>query len=201
MVRIVAGWRRMALLPLGLVIGMLGSGVLVWQASQGAFTAQTSTDNHVQAGSVVIDNERSGGLKLINVSTLVPGQDVVQCVLVTYTGTVTATVKLFAGAYSDDVKNLGGTVTIKVETADNGGYGDCAAGFNTNTATILPAETTDVFALRTAFASGVPATSPWQPTASGQDRAYRITVSLPSNAGDGVQGGTLDLNLIWEAQT
>jgi hypothetical protein len=182
----------------GLIFGVLASGALVLQASQAAFTGQTSTDNHIETGTVTITNERTGQA-LLNVATLTPGNSVQQCVLVTYNGSVSATVKLYAGDYTD-ADDLGGTVTIKAETATGGGYGDCA-NFTASIVTILPAETVDTFAARVAFANGAPSSSPWQPTGSGQTKAYRITATLPSNAANSLQGTSLDIELIWEAQS
>lgn len=191
-------WRAGRALPVGLLLGLLASGALVWHASQAAFTAQTSADNHIGTGSVAITNERTGQT-LITISTLTPGQSAVQCVLVTFQGTVASTVRLYAGAYTD-TDSLGNVLTIKAETADAGGYGNCAS-FAGNITTILPAETADTFAARATVDDGAPSVSPWTPTAAGQTKAYRIAATLPSNASNTLQGASLDLALIWGAQS
>jgi hypothetical protein len=197
-----ARWRpARAALPIGLILGVVASGAMVWQASEAAFTAQTSTANHIGAGTVVISNERSGQ-SLLSVTTLTPGATAVQCVLVTYSGSATATVKLYANtATYTDAGNLGNTLTITVETADTGAYGNSCATFAGNITTIVPAETADTFAARNDFSAGAPALTPWQPTGTGQSKAYRVTATLPANAATGLQGTTLDLALIWEAQS
>jgi hypothetical protein len=195
-----SGRRRVGkALPVGLVLGVVASSALVWQASQAAFTGQTSTDNHVGAGTVVISNERTG-LSLLTVAALAPGRSAAECVLVTYAGTADAAVRLHAGSYAD-TGNLGGTLTIAVESADTGAYGNNCATFAGNVTTILPAEPVDTFAARASFGTGVPATSPWQPTGAGQVKAFRITVTLPGGATNALQGTSLDVALVWEARS
>jgi hypothetical protein len=195
-----AGRRRAGrALPASLILGVVVSGALVWQASYAAFTGQTSTDNHVGAGTVVISNERAGQ-SLLTVPALAPGQSAAECVLVTYAGTATAAVRLYAGTYTD-AGNLGSALTIAVDSADTGAYGNNCATFAGNVTTILPAEPVDTFAARTGFSAGVPVASPWQPTAGARTRAYRITVTLPGSATNALQGTSLDIALVWEAQS
>jgi len=87
-------------------------GTLGVTAALGVFSAfsatTTNTDNAVTAGSVAISDSDGGSTPLYTQSGMAPGESVVKCIRVTYTGSLAATVKLYvsAGITNGSVFNL-----------------------------------------------------------------------------------------------
>jgi predicted ribosomally synthesized peptide with SipW-like signal peptide len=104
------------LLTLGLALGLLAVGVFA------AFTATTtSAGNSITSGSVKIEKDVAGAIYSITGGK--PGQVDDRCVTVTYTGTLAATVKLYASAA---VTN-GAKYNLQIDrgTRTGGGGTDC----------------------------------------------------------------------------
>src|SRR5947208_2299389 len=89
------GGRRLMLAAIPL--GMLASGAMVYQASNAAFTAQTTSNAAFTTGTVVLTNSASAGITITGVK---PGTAGNQCVDVTYSGNLPANVKLYLTNYS-----------------------------------------------------------------------------------------------------
>ncbi len=87
--------KRRILLTL-LILGLLGS--LTAFGTYSAFTATTSnTGNTISAGSVKID-QHTGATTLYNRTNQKPGDSYAACVRVSYTGSLTAAVKLYVSS-------------------------------------------------------------------------------------------------------
>src|SRR5215213_2889912 len=83
---------------------------LVYQASNAAFTASTSTGSNAwNAGNVFVANDSSGAA-LFNVSAMKPGTAgtaATKCVVVSYTGSLAANLRLYLTGYSSTPRPAG----------------------------------------------------------------------------------------------
>jgi hypothetical protein len=104
--------------------------VMTLPSAWAAFTGGTANSgNAVGAGTVTLtDNDSSDTLKVFNLSGLLPGDTATGCVKVTYTGSLPATVKLYAptsgtglGSYID-LTVTRGTIAGAVSTPDCTGF-------------------------------------------------------------------------------
>jgi hypothetical protein len=189
------GW----LVPTAIVAvlaGVLGSGAMVWSASNAAFSGTTiNPSNSWAAGAVTLTDDDAGVAMYSSLTGLTPASgSLVRCILVTYTGTVTAPVKLYAGA-------LGGTglapyLNIQIEKGTGTTFGSTCTGFTGGTV-IYTTNTLSTFAsAKTDYTSGV--ATGWSPTGSGQTQAFRFTMSVADN--NLANGLNCTLPFTWEAQ-
>jgi hypothetical protein len=198
-------------------VGLLLAGMLVWQGSNAAFTASTTSPNNAwNAGTVTLTSNTGAagafvqtGNAVFSVSNIKPGSTGTACVTVRSTGSVPGNGRFY-------VQNVTGTIvpalapqiklTVDVGALPNGtGAGtaipaSCAG---------LPAVSNVVSnvaltALPTAYAA---ATNSWTlagGTGVTENRVYRITWvfdTTGTNAGDNLlQGRSAGADFVWEAQ-
>jgi hypothetical protein len=194
----VAHRRRLSsYLRLSIVVGVVASSVLVWQTSRAAFTDETVTGtNTVTAAAIDITNEKEGQV-LMSSNAMTPNTSLTQCVTVTYTSAVAATVKIYAKAY-DNTTGLADYLTIKVEEGTGGGYDNCGT-FATATTTIPTEPLTTFGTTRTSSVLG--GAGNWAP-ASTATIDYRITINFPSTVNDNdAMGDSVDVTFGWTAQS
>ncbi|MFN8073793.1 MAG: hypothetical protein U0Q15_00065 [Kineosporiaceae bacterium] len=172
-------------------LAMLASAGLVYQASQAAFTASTSTDtNNWTAGSVALTNSSSGSA-LFNISGLGGGATDTKCVTVTYNGDLTAGVKLYATSVSGTGLDQYLDLTIEEGT---GGNAACV-GF-TPVRTLHTGTLKSFTDAATSFNTGL--TPAWAVTGAGQTNVYRFTWTLQNN--NSAMGKNAHAAFTWEAQ-
>lgn len=183
------------------LVGLIGSGGLVWQASSAAFTATTdNSGNSWTSGSVVLSDNDSGSA-LFAETNLVGGSTEAQCIEVEYDGNVASSVKLYAttptGAlapYLDFDVELGSGVSCSVPGTWTKIFGDA----NTVPDVDPSEDTLDNFTIsHTSWATGV---GTWTPSAANTVRPYRFTYTLGNDAGAQGKSAT-GVNFIWEAQS
>jgi hypothetical protein len=118
-----AGARRAALAVVPLAL--LGSGALIYQASNAAFTASTSTgSNSWSAGNVFVSNSSSGSA-LFSVTALKPTTAAAatsKCLTVSYTGNLAANVRMYLTGYSSTMRPAGPPGPVGAGTTDLGDY-------------------------------------------------------------------------------
>ena len=185
-------------------LGILASGVLVWQASYAAFTATTTNPhNSFSAGTVVLTDDHQPSTVLFNAGNLKPGSTGSSCIKVTYNGSLAANVKLYLK--SGDLTNtangdLSPYLTFQVAEGD-GSAADCSdftggsnlynpTGSGDTTKTLA-----DFAANKTTFGTGV---SAFAPTGTGQSKTYKITYWLQDN--NNAQNKNNTAKFTWEAQ-
>jgi hypothetical protein len=183
------------------VIAALLAGVvivaLVGRASAAAFAATTTNPgNGVAVGQISLSDD-DGGIALFSVSGLMPGQSETRCIEVTYAGSLDpGIVRVFSDGLVAGPAALRDALTIQIEEGPATGTCD---SFGTGSTT-FNGTVTAFDALRTYDAGGLGGT--WDPTASTEMRPYRITIGLPANAPDAVQGAALTgLGFVWETRT
>jgi hypothetical protein len=195
------------------VVGLLGSGLVVWQSSQAAFTATTSNpSNSWAAGTVSLTDDDGGNSPTtgtamfstaVATANLKPGDTGTKCIAVTYGGSFTSVpaVKLYVTNPSGT--GLGTYLDFTVEEGTNGqgdfaGCGTFAGSFLYKSGT--PVGSTGTLAYLTSnmtdYSNGV---GTWTPTATGQTKAYRFTYTVQNN--DLAQGKNVTVSLVWEARS
>jgi hypothetical protein len=196
------------------VVGLLGSGVMMLSASYAAFTSTTSNGaNNWSAGTVNLTDDDGGlamfttgapGANQVSSANMKPGATVVNCIRVTYNGNLPSTVKIYATSVSETLPNGTGMLSYlhtKIEEGTAGAFG--CAGFAT-TATIWdsathPGAASDLLSVFPAtYAAGFATNqATWNNT---NFRVFRFTMTLDAAAPDTSQAATATATFNWQAQ-
>jgi hypothetical protein len=204
-----------ALAVLAVVSGSITSSAMIMTASYSAFTgATTNPSSAFSAGTVVLADDDTGsamfttsapGANQTSGANLKPGQSVVNCIKVTYTGSVAATVRMYVTSTSE-VNGSGGTgllayLHVKVEEGTAGAFG-CSgfAGASTiwDTST-HPGVASDLLSVLPGTYAAGPSSGLASWTSS-SFRAYRITITLDALAPDTSEGASAAASFNWQAQ-
>jgi hypothetical protein len=163
--------------------------VSVMNYSRAAFTATTSnTSNNWSTGSVALSDDDSG-TAMFNASNLTGGQSVVQCIKVTYSGSVTpATIKL----YGTSSGALAPYLNLTIEQGTGGSFGSCA-GFSGSQ--IYSGTVNGFSSTYTNFGNGL---SAWSPSSTPDSKVYRFTVTVQND--NNAQSKSASADFTWEAQ-
>ncbi|MHA3703817.1 TasA family protein [Jatrophihabitans sp. YIM 134969] len=188
--------------------GLVASAALVWQASYSAFSATTTTPtNNWTAGTVAL-GDNDNGSALFTVTNLKPGSTGSKCIVVSSTGSLASTVKMYttAGSFSQ-TKTLGDNLQLTVTqgTVPAGTTAGLCTGFQADSGVTTTASATNFAGSAVDFGSGF---GTWAPagasTQSPVVKTYKIdyTLNSPSTqaAVDVMQGGTAQIGFTWEAQ-
>ena len=185
------------------VIGVLGSLALVsWLVVTGSaavFSATTdSTGNSFTAGDVDLIDDDLGSV-LFTVADMEPGETAVDCILVTYQGSIPdpSGVVVYSGGYTDS-GDFGTYLNLTIDEGTGGSFGDCT-GF-TFESTIQSGDTLAAFdGASTNYATGV---GVWDPVGTPESKTYRISVELDAAAPNAEQGESVTaLTFTWEIQS
>ena len=178
----------------GVPLALLAGGGMVWQSSYSAFSATTaSPTNNWTSGSVALADDDSN-TALFNATNLKPGATGNKCIVVTSTGSLASTVKLYGTSFST-TKSLADSLNIKVEEGSGGSFANCT-GF-TGGSTIYDGTAAAFATAKTDFASGV---GTWAPAAGTVTKTYKVTYTLSASTPDSAQGGSAALGFTWESQ-
>ncbi len=146
------------------VFSFLAVGALVFQHSSAAFTDTTeSTGSSLGAGTVVLSDDDAASA-MFSVGAMVPGQSEVECIEVTYSGTIAdpAGVKLYSAGYVDS-DALASHLLLTIEEGTGGSFGDCT-GFTPAYSIESGGSLADFDAAHTDYATGAggwdPSTTP-----------------------------------------
>jgi hypothetical protein len=188
------GW----LVPTAIVAvlaGLLGSGVMVWSASNAAFSGTTDNPaNSWAAGAVSLSDDDGGSTAMFssagNAAGMVSTTPVVKCIVVTYGGSLTAPVKLY-GATAGGT-GLAAHITLKIDIGTVGTFSSCGAfavvstPYNGLLSTFGTTYTNYSNGLATA----------WSPTGAAQSKVFRFTATV-ADTGNGLN---CTMPFTWEAQ-
>jgi hypothetical protein len=195
-------------------LGMLASGALVYQASNAAFTAQTTSNAAFTTGSVVLTNSASTAFSLSGVK---PGDSGNTCIDVTYGGNLPANVKVYLKNYTSTkpgpvANGLGQYLRVSIQETNNNK--DCAGGPTYGAAT-----TNDLSSLSTSYTGWSNGLAAWGGAQASQNdkHAFKISWSLADCGGgtafgatgcpadqaafDAFQGATAGADIVWEAHS
>ena len=186
---------RKTLLTL-LLVGVVGA-----TAGLGTFSAFSSTTdntgNTFSAGTVTIaDND--AGSALYNVSNAKPGVSTVSCILLTYSGSLDADVKLYT---TSSVNAFASNVDLTIEKGTGSGSFPSCTGF-TAQSTIYSGTLANFASTDNSYANGIAAYPGAQTKwSTGDTLVYRFTVTLNSGVSNAAQGGsTGSHSFTWEAR-
>lgn len=187
----------LTVVPASLVI----TGLFVSASSYAVFNAKTTNGpNAWNTGTVLLENDASGGPAsgtAMFSANVTPGSTGTRCLTVTSTGSVPSAVRLY-GSNLGSTNDLAGwlTVAVRMGTATSTTGGACT-GF-TPSATVFPAAHLDTFPTA-GYAGGL---GTWSPSGSGtESRVFEFTYSMDSAAPNSTQGGSANIDFVWEAQT
>ena len=198
--------------------GLLGSGAMMLGASYAAFNGSTSNGtNHWSAGTVTLADDDSGAAMFttavpstgqVSAAAMKPGQSVVDCIKVSYTGTLDAAVHLYATGVTDHVGVSTGMTNflhVKIEEGTGSsfaaatpcaGFGSGTVVWDTGTHPNAPSDLLADF-------PGDYLTGPVSPTttwSTGTEKVYRFTVTLDPAVPDSSQGSSADATFVWQTR-
>lgn len=195
--------RRLIALSAG-PIAVLVAGLLVWQASNGAFSSSTrNPGNSWSTGNVTLTDDDTGRAGF-TVANMVPGQSGEKCIKVTATSNSPGVVKAYVENLDDSAKGLEDHIKLDV-TKGTGGDFDSCTGFVADPNDLFgPQPLSTLATVNHDFATGG---APWATTgnASGESKVYKgtwtfDTTGLTQNQIDALQGATTSIDLVWELQ-
>lgn len=179
-------------------VAVLLAGLMVWQGSNAAFSADTrNIGNSWETGSVAISDD-DGGAAMFQIQNVTPMQTGSRCIRVTATPTVASTVKFYVGDLAAD--GLQPYVKVTIEQGTGGSFATCS-GF---TATRTEAAQS-LASLMTDHSGWDTAILPWSVPAGSSAQTYKFTwvfdtSALDQTQIDALQGKAASINFEWELQ-
>jgi len=187
--------RRADLLSLAVLAGIVGSGFLVEQTTNAAFSATTTNGTNSWASGTVSLTDDDSAVAMFSASPLAPGASASHCIQVTYGGSLPSAIRLYASGLTG---TLGPDLTLLVQQSTGGSFADCT-GFNTGAATTLYSGT--VSALAAASSSYATGVTCWSASGAGQSRVLKFTWTLNPAVANSQQGASASVGFVWEAQS
>lgn len=190
------------LLLTSLVLGLIGvvAGIGTWSA----FSATTSNDgNSFASGTVAIGDDDANGA-IFNLAAMEPGATDFGCLVVTYTGSLDANVRMYGVTGGS---GLDAYLDLKVTrgTKSSGAFDDCTnftadvTNYTGNGAGVVYLGTLQAYP--DSWAAGLQdAPGALESWATSEAHAYRIDITLQSAAPVGAQGKSATQQFTWEAQ-
>ncbi len=190
------------LLALAVPLGLVASGVLVYQASYAAFTASTTSDaNTFSTGNVVLDQTPVSGSTVFNATNLGPTDTGFDCISAQYSGSLAASIKLYT-AYeldggSNPISGLAPYLDVVVDEVDTAGAcpasGSLVGDNNLYTGTL-----SGLVSANDSYANGL---LTWTPAANAvaETRRYRIRYTVQDN--NSAQAQSASVRLTFEARS
>ena len=181
-------------LRLGAVVAaLLLVSMLVVTISRSAFSDTTSNaGNNWAAGTVTITDD-DAGVAMFNASDMKPGDSVSNCIVVTYSGSLTpATVSLYG---STGGTGLDAYLTLDLDLGTGGSFGSCGTFAKDVGGDIFDGTLSSFAATHTNFGNGLQS---WAPASTPVSKTYMFTLTLQDN--NAAQGLNATGTFTWEAQ-
>lgn len=171
------------------IVSALFVGVLAYGATNAAFTGVTgNANNNFGAATVSLTDDDFGGTNF-QVTNMIPGDTVTDCIEVQYTGSTTDLAGLRLYGTSSDLLADDLTLTVRHGVAG----GSCAGP-----GALSAVYSGDLDALGTGWASG---SAGLTPTATNETVAYVFDVTLKAATADSEQGQTAGADFTWEVRS
>jgi hypothetical protein len=177
---------------------LIASALIIGQASYAAFTATTSNPaSNWTVGTVVLSDDDSS-TALFTATGLRPGSTGTKCIVVTSTGSLASTVKLY-GTSPSTTNALNANITLSVVQGTGGSFGSCTGFTPLVSGSSLYSGSLAAFgAASTNFSNGL---GSWAPTGTATEtRTFQFTYTVDAAAPNSTQGGTAAIGFTWEAQ-
>jgi hypothetical protein len=178
-------------------VAVLLAGLMVWQGSNAAFTADTrNTGNSWETGSVSISDD-DGGAAMFQIQNVGPMASGNKCIAVTASTSMPSAIKFYVGDLAAD--GLEPYVKVTVAQGTGGSFSSCT-GFVADQ-TEASQSLAQIDADHSSWATAI---LPWT-TSVGATKTYRIdwvfdTSSLTQTQIDALQGRAASINFEWELQ-
>jgi len=193
--------RRIILFSTG-PVAVVVAGLLIWQLSSAAFTAQTQNPgNNWATGSVLLTDDDMGAAAF-QITNVIPGATGTHCILVTSQSTVPGVVKIYLTRLG--AQGLEKYITVSMESGTGGSFGDCT-GFVADAAALPAISLATAASTYSNYATGA---LPWTTTGAsgGESKTYRVTwvfntTGLDQAAVDALQGTAVSADVVWELQS
>jgi hypothetical protein len=180
-------------------VAVIVAGLLVWQGSNAAFTAEThSGGNNWETGNVVLTDDDAAAA-MFSVPNLAPGQFGSHCIVVTSAAGAAGVVKTYGQVLRAD--GLQDHVKITIEQGTGGSFADCT-GFTTG-ATEAAQSLTALFATHGTYGTGI---LPWAVGVGTESKTYKFSwvfdvTGLDEAQQNALQGKSVGAVFEWELQT
>lgn len=188
--------RRPAVLAAAIVLGLIASGLLVWQRTEATLSGSTGNPGNSWATGNVGLSDNDSGSATFNVTGMQPGDTGTRCITVSYTGSVTSAIQLYAAGVSGSTA-LANDLSLVISTspvASAASDPTCANSYTWTQAWTGSLKTFDTF---TGYSNPVPLSTSWTP--GGTDhRAFKIVYTFTPTTP--VQGTTTTSTFTWEAR-
>lgn len=178
-------------------VALLVSGLVVGKASYSAYSATTVNPTSNWAAGTVALRDDDKNTAAFQASNLAPGASGTRCIVVTSTGSLPSTIKLYATDPAS-TKGLSSYIDLSIVEGSGGSFGSCE-GFEKGEGGEIFAGSLEAFGGKhTDFGSGV---GSWASVGEKEEsRTYQISYSFSKDAPNTTQGGTASVGLTWEAQ-
>ncbi|GGK07308.1 hypothetical protein GCM10010123_41470 [Pilimelia anulata] len=196
--RVVAGTPRRR--AMAAVVAAAVATSLVWNSTLSAFSATTTNPGNSLAMGTVTISDNDSGTALFSVTGLLPGQTANNCIVVTYSGSATSTVKLYVANYNaTDGAADGVTGPTWLNMLIQVGTGTCGAPVGLTAITAAaPGDTMTTVSGKTNFANGYG--TGWTSAVASNTRVFRFTYTLNASTPNTAQGDSISTDFVWEAQ-
>lgn len=181
------------------MLALLAVGPSLWATSHAAFAAWTANPTSGWSTGTVTIADDDSSTAMFSLVGLLPGGSGQKCLVVTYGGTVSATVQLYATGYGT-TNAAGAYLNLTIEEGSGSsfpGSGPGACPGFTPSATLYAGTLDGFAATSSSFATGV---GSFAPTAAGQARVFRFSYTLDHSVPDAVQAGVTGTGFTWEAR-
>ncbi len=183
-------------------VALAASGLVVAQSSYSAYSATTVNPTSNWATGTVALTDDDTNTAAFSAANLKPGSTGTRCIVVSSTGSLPASVKLY-GTGATTTKALASDITLTITQGSGGSFGSCTGYTPLATGSSVYSGTLAGFGTSaTGFSTGV---GSWSTTGSGtvanpENRTYQLTYTVNPNTTNDTQGGTAAIGFTWEAQ-
>ena len=183
-------------------VALVASGLVVAQSSYSAYSATTVNPSSNWATGTVALTDDDNNTAAFTASNLKPGSTGTRCIVVSSTGSLPSSVKLY-GTGAATTKALASDINLTVTQGTGGSFGSCTGYTPLATGSSVYSGTLAGFgSTATTFATGV---GTWNTAgvatgAAPETRTYQLAYTVKSDTTNDTQGGTAAIGFTWEAQ-
>lgn len=184
-------------------VALVAAGVLVFQASNAAFTGQTrNSGNEWSTGSVNLTDDDNGQARF-QVTNMLPGQTETKCVKVTANASVPSLVKGYTVNPVTSVQGLEDHIDITVRSGDGGTFADCTGFVSDGEITAGPTPLSTLAQANT-YETGI---GGWDVAGGApESKTYQFTwtfdtTGLTQSQIDQLQGAKTGIDVQWEMRS
>ena len=178
------------------------SGLVVAQSSYSAYSATTVNPTSNWATGTVALTDDDNNTAAFTASNLKPGSTGTRCIVVSSTGSLPASVKLY-GTGAATTKALASDINLTITQGTGGSFGSCTGYAPLTSGSSVYSGTLAGFgSTATNFSNGLGSwsTAGVATGAAAETRTYQLTYTVNPNTTNDTQGGTAALGFTWEAQ-